>query len=918
MIWQNSLQLLQLICLLGFFLVHGNYSSWSEFSSCSVTCGGGTQTRTRKCNSPAPDYGGRNCSILGPSSETVECNAERKCPIPGGYTLWSVFSKCSASCGGGGTKYRTRNCTNPIPQYGGQDCSEIGPAIETKSCNNQPCPITGGYSSWSNFSECSVSCGEGGTRSRTRNCTNPKPQYGGQNCSKIGPAIETEQCNNQQCPIPGGYTSWSNFSECSVSCGEGGTRYRTRNCTDPRPQYGGQNCSKIGPAIETEQCNNQPCPIPGGYTSWSNFSECSVSCGEGGTRYRTRNCTNPRPQYGGQNCSKIGPAIEIEQCNHQPCPIPGGYTSWSNFSECSVSCGEGGTRYRTRNCTNPRPQYGGQNCSKIGPAIEIEQCNHQPCPIPGGYTSWSNFSECSVSCGEGGTRYRTRNCTNPRPQYGGQDCSKMGPAIDTRGCYSQPCPIPGGYTPWSNFSECSVSCGDGGVRYRTRNCTNPKPQYGGQNCSKIGPSSDIQACNPIPCPIHGNYSTWSAFSSCSISCGHGYRFRNRTCTNPAPKHGGRNCSVYGFDIEVEACHLQKCPVHGGFSEWSNFSACSQSCGNSSKTRTRICNNPTPSNGGRDCKTLGPSLDTVPCQTPPCPIHGNYSDWSEFSPCFKTCGSSFKFRRRYCTNPEPRFGGRNCSGLDFEEVPCYQTPCPIHGNFSEWSEFSKCSHTCGNGFRKRFRNCTDPAPMHGGSDCSSLGSNIQIVNCNERPCPVDGNYSAWSSFSACSRTCGNGTQFRTRDCNEPLPHFGGRDCSTLGPSNDTRVCNMRPCPIHGSFSEWSEFSSCSETCGLGIKIRYRYCTNPEPRYGGNNCTELGPTSDVTSCHVRPCPIHGNYSTWSSFGPCSKSCDNGTQVRRRFCTSPSPRFDGRDCSSLGSNVDRRHCQTQRCPGNCDSVS
>ena len=894
------------------FLVHGNYSSWSEYSSCSVTCGFGRKTRKRLCNNPIPDYGGRGCSKLGPSSQTVECNIH-PCPISGGYTSWSNFSDCSVSCGGGGERFRTRNCTHPKPQYGGKNCSDIGPALETEKCNIHPCPISGGYTSWSNFSECSVLCGGGGERFRTRNCTHPKPQYGGKNCSDIGPALETEKCNTHPCPISGGYTSWSNFSECSVSCGGGGERFRTRNCTHPKPQYGGKNCSDIGPALETEKCNIHPCPISGGYTSWSNFSECSVSCGGGDARFRTRNCTNPTPRHGGEDCSNIGPTMETMKCNTHPCPISGGYTPWSNFSECSVSCGGGGARFRTRNCTHPKPQYGGKNCSDIGPALETEKCNIHPCPISGGYTSWSNFSECSVSCGGGGTRFRTRNCTNPTPRHGGEDCSNIGPTTETVKCNTHPCPIAGGYTPWSNFSECSVSCGGGGTRFRIRNCTQPKPQYGGENCSNIGPPLETEVCHLTPCPVHGNYSAWSAFSSCSTSCGGGYRTRNRTCTEPVPKYGGRNCSGLGY--EKRTCNLGECPIHGGYSEWSNFSVCSHTCGNSTKTRIRICNNPIPSYGGRDCKNLGPNSDTVPCDTPPCPVHGNYSDWSEFSSCLKTCGNSSRFRRRYCTNPPPRFGGENCSmlGSDFEEVPCYQIPCPIHGNFSEWSEFSKCSRTCGNSVRKRYRNCTRPTPMHGGNDCSSLGLRVQVVNCDLPECPVNGNYSEWSVFSACSHTCGDGIQFRTRNCDNPLPRFGGLNCSTLGPSNETRLCNTRPCPIHGNFSEWSEFSGCSETCGSGVKIRHRYCSKPKPQYGGDNCSKLGPTSDVVSCHVRPCPIHGNYSTWSSFGPCSKSCDNGTQTRRRFCTQPSPRFGGRNCSSLGLDDETRLCETQPCPGN-----
>ena len=55
--------------------VTGVYSDWSHWSSCSATCGGGTQERTRKCSFPKDTQGGVDCSSLGPSLETRECNA---------------------------------------------------------------------------------------------------------------------------------------------------------------------------------------------------------------------------------------------------------------------------------------------------------------------------------------------------------------------------------------------------------------------------------------------------------------------------------------------------------------------------------------------------------------------------------------------------------------------------------------------------------------------------------------------------------------------------------------------------------------------------------------------------------------------------------------------------------------------------
>ena len=55
--------------------VTGVYSDWSHWSQCSASCGGGTQERTRKCFFSKEAQGGVDCSSLGPSLETRECNA---------------------------------------------------------------------------------------------------------------------------------------------------------------------------------------------------------------------------------------------------------------------------------------------------------------------------------------------------------------------------------------------------------------------------------------------------------------------------------------------------------------------------------------------------------------------------------------------------------------------------------------------------------------------------------------------------------------------------------------------------------------------------------------------------------------------------------------------------------------------------
>ncbi|XP_039669551.1 A disintegrin and metalloproteinase with thrombospondin motifs 2-like isoform X1 [Perca fluviatilis] len=55
---------------------------------------------------------------------------------------------------------------------------------------------------------------------------------------------------------------------------------------------------------------------------------------------------------------------------------------------------------------------------------------------------------------------------------------------------------------------------------------------------------------------------------------------------------------------------------------------------------------------------------------------------------------------------------------------------------------------------------------------------------------DGNWGSWSEFGQCSRTCGGGVQFRTRECDNPRPANGGRSC--MGATNQFQMCNTNEC------------------------------------------------------------------------------------------------------------------------------
>ena len=57
------------------------------------------------------------------------------------------------------------------------------------------------------------------------------------------------------------------------------------------------------------------------------------------------------------------------------------------------------------------------------------------------------------------------------------------------------------------------------------------------------------------------------------------------------------------------------------------------------------------------------------------VHGNWSSWSSWPNCNKPCNGGSKIRKRLCNNPEPANGGRDCEGSATESQSCNPNPCP---------------------------------------------------------------------------------------------------------------------------------------------------------------------------------------------------------------------------------------------------
>ncbi|KAL0979958.1 hypothetical protein UPYG_G00192110 [Umbra pygmaea] len=100
----------------------------------------------------------------------------------------------------------------------------------------------------------------------------------------------------------------------------------------------------------------------------------------------------------------------------------------------------------------------------------------------------------------------------------------------------------------------------------------------------------------------------------------------------------------------------------------------------------------------------------------------------------------------------------------------------------------CSHPDNTYFCK-----TKKGPPLDGTECAP-GKWCYKGHCmwkNSNQVKEDGSWSSWTKYGSCSRSCGTGVWFRTRQCNNPAPSNGGVDCQ--GVNYEYQLCNTDECP-----------------------------------------------------------------------------------------------------------------------------
>ncbi|CAG2199934.1 HMCN [Mytilus edulis] len=140
---------------------------------------------------------------------------------------------------------------------------------------------------------------------------------------------------------------------------------------------------------------------------------------------------------------------------------------------------------------------------------------------------------------------------------------------------------------------------------------------------------------------------------------------------------------------------------------------------------------------------------------------------------------------------------------------------------EWSQWSQCTASCGQGTKRRHRQCSNSRYCTENTD--------ETIACRSRQCQLENSQECPTTLeSRCVEQCSNNT-----DC------YGRKICCNNGCGH---TCEWSLTDIR-YWRQWSAWSHCSQTCGYESRTRTRVCS----RQG--RCR--GDRQETQSCNLPAC-------------------------------------------------------------------
>ncbi|XP_070541638.1 adhesion G protein-coupled receptor B1-like [Ptychodera flava] len=373
--------------------------------------------------------------------------------------------------------------------------------------------------------------------------------------------------------VDGAWTSWSPWSQCSVTCG--GTdsfQTRQRTCTNPEKFNCGNSC--YGNSTETKSCGSYPCmgkwnAIFKAVSRVSGYVSDAIGELFMGTDVRNEGVA-------------VAKALTNELQDHYKSIVLNYWESYNITEVCLVLYTDGYEQLRLL--------FNGTGSNKTDWFTGGRLLSHPWSDLVS--SNEPNFNIDSAGSEQFFIGVNRTDCEHKKIWFYVEDNS------GTHGCdYETPGPYPQFY--YSVLSE-------GG-----------HPTIQGETDN----STEVMAILVDVPQVDGGWNSWSAWTTCSVTCegANTFQTRNRTCDDPIPADGGVSCD--GDDQETRPCGRYPCTLHGNWSPWSNWAVCPITCEASNTTityRTRDCTNPAPYNGGKEC--TGEHNQTKPCGSSPCPTN----------------------------------------------------------------------------------------------------------------------------------------------------------------------------------------------------------------------------------------------------------------------------------------------------------
>ncbi|CAM4626896.1 A disintegrin and metalloproteinase with thrombospondin motifs 17 isoform X1 [Caretta caretta] len=546
-----------------------------------------------------------------------------KTPIPehvdGDWSTWSQWSMCSRTCGTG-ARFRQRKCDNPPPGPGGKNCR--GASVEHTVCENLPCPKgvpsfrdqqCQSHDRYTNKKKslltaviiddkpCELFCSPLGKESPVLVADRV---LDGTPC---GP-YETDLCVHGKCQkigCDGIIGSAAKEDRCGICNGDGKTcKVVKGDFNHTKGMVTNSHCKKVSTCVMAKakavpkcfSCYIEAAVIPAGarrirvvedkpahsFLALKDSSKRSINSdwkielpGEfqiAGTtvRYVRRGLWEKMSAKGPTKIPLHLMVLLFHDQNygiHYEYTIPVNYTAenrsepekqqdslyiWthSGWEGCSVQCG-GGERKTIVSCTRivnkTMMLVNDSDCQRVmRPEPQIRRCNTHPCQ-----SRWvtGHWSSCSATC-EKGIQYREVTCVyqlqngtyvNTRDLY----CLGNKPT-PIQSCEGQDC-----LSIWeaSEWSKCSADCGRG-IQKRTVMCTNSQGK-----CDAATRPRDEEECED-----HTSCYEWKTgdWSKCSSTCGKGLQSRVVQCMHKVTGRHGNECPVLSKPAAYRQCHQEAC------------------------------------------------------------------------------------------------------------------------------------------------------------------------------------------------------------------------------------------------------------------------------------------------------------------------------------------------------------------------